>query len=392
MDYHLHQQGQTVGAFPLEELCRRRKAGELTGSELVWCQGMAEWRPLDTVLQREMPGAGPAPTPLPKSESNLIPTLMMIGVVLGGVVILAVFGFLILYRVHGLSPAVRQAVAAVERPGRASSALEEASKPVRWTTNTLTAAKMAVKKKEFRIRQYLEPYEKYGDRNSAYDAEALQMIKTWIDTGFGGPLQTNNQSVVEMCDKLAANPACDDPLVLSLTGANEIEMQEAVRRFDRALKGYEHSHYKAYPRFYATVMLATDLANLHRDSHRVAELDYSAKRLLKDALQDGSIQPEDQAEFADILIGGWGNGFIERSGAALPSIVETAGGDRFQWLALMLEGEYEIEAAWKARGHGFADTVTQEGWKDFHDHIEKARASISKAWELRPIFLTPPAK
>ena len=52
MDYHLNQQGQTIGVFPLEELRRRRQAGELTGAELVWCECMSAWQLLDAVLQR----------------------------------------------------------------------------------------------------------------------------------------------------------------------------------------------------------------------------------------------------------------------------------------------------------------------------------------------------
>jgi hypothetical protein len=382
MDYHLNQQGQTVGVFPLEELRRRRQGGELTGTELVWCQGMTQWQPLDAVLLQDIPGDRSTPPPLPKSESKLIPTLMMAGVVLGGMVVLALLGFLVLYGVHGLPLTLRRAVSNAERPGR-PSAMVEASKPIHWTTNTLTAIQISARQREFRIRQYLEPYEKYGDRTVAYDADAMQMIKTWIDTAFGGPLKTNNAVVVEMCDKLAANPACDDPLVLTVTAANEIEMHEAVRRLDRALKGYEHSHYKAYPRLYATVTLATKLTDLRRDSRRVSELEYSAKRLLKEALQDGSIQPEDQAEFADILIAGWGSEFVERNGATLPRIVEAAG-DRFQWLALMLEGEQQINAAWRARGGGYRDTVNQEGWRGFREHLAQARASFTKAWTLRP--------
>ena len=92
--------------------------------------------------------------------------------------------------------------------------------------------------------------------DKAYDADALQLIQAWIDTNYGGPLQTNNYALIAMCDKLATNPACDDPLVLTVAGANEIEMHEAVQRFDRALKGYAHSRYKAYPQLYATVTLA----------------------------------------------------------------------------------------------------------------------------------------
>ena len=50
MNYHLHRQGASEGEFPLDELRRRREAGELKGDELVWREGMSHWQALDFVL------------------------------------------------------------------------------------------------------------------------------------------------------------------------------------------------------------------------------------------------------------------------------------------------------------------------------------------------------
>src|SRR5437868_242392 len=65
MDYRLHYQGQDLGAFPLEELRRRRMAGQLTGSEYVWREGLADWQTLDAVLQASGAPPEPRPPPLP---------------------------------------------------------------------------------------------------------------------------------------------------------------------------------------------------------------------------------------------------------------------------------------------------------------------------------------
>src|ERR1039458_9558575 len=157
MDYHLHQQGQTDGVFPLEELRRRRQAGELAGTELVWCRGMAEWQALDTVLQQETPADSPATLAPAESESKLVPTLMMVAVVFGGVIVLTLIGFLILYGVHGLPPALREAVATAERPRRSTSALAEASKPIKWTTNSLTVTRFKVQMKAKLLHLHFEP-------------------------------------------------------------------------------------------------------------------------------------------------------------------------------------------------------------------------------------------
>ena len=67
-------------------------------------------------------------------------------------------------------------------------------------------------------------------------------------------------------------------------------------------------------------------------------------------------------------------------------------GKPFKWLALMLEGERQIEVAWRARGNGFVNTVTTEGWNGFTEHLALARQSLTKAWELRPDLAAAPAR
>src|SRR5947209_4319123 len=132
MNYHLNQQGQTVGVFPLEELDRRRKAGELTGTELVWCEGMTEWRPLDAVLQREVPGSISVPPSLltPRSAAKAFPALIVVAVVLAVLAVFALIGIIGMRVARRLQPVLREAAAISERPRRRTSALAEASKPV----------------------------------------------------------------------------------------------------------------------------------------------------------------------------------------------------------------------------------------------------------------------
>jgi hypothetical protein len=364
MNYHLNQQGQTVGVFPLDELHRRRQAGELTGAELVWCEGMTEWQPLDVVLHREIPGAVAVPPPLPKPKSKRVVAVTVGAVIVAVVSAFTVCGILAYKAIRRVQRVVIREAASSGLLGTGRTALEEASKPVQWTTNTSTNAKLSTMQREFRVRQYLDGYENGNDHQSSCDADARRLIEIWIDSHFGGKLQTNFEALVEQADGLATNPACDDPLVWTVLGANINEMHEQVRRFDLAVKGYEHSRYKAYPRFYATVALAKYLADSHRDPERVRQLDWSAKKLLKEALQDGSIRPEDQTEIAEIMLDGWGSEFFMRNAATVPPAVEAAG-KPFQWLSLVLKGESEVEAAWHARGEEFADKVTAEGWRGF---------------------------
>ncbi|HET6406418.1 MAG TPA: hypothetical protein VFG14_00945, partial [Chthoniobacteraceae bacterium] len=55
-----------------------------------------------------------------------------------------------------------------------------------------------------------------------------------------------------------------------------------------------------------------------------------------------------------------------------------------EWAQRTALGSNEIRLAWNARGGGYADSVTEDGWKGFREHLEKARKELVAAWKLRP--------
>jgi len=54
------------------------------------------------------------------------------------------------------------------------------------------------------------------------------------------------------------------------------------------------------------------------------------------------------------------------------------------WVATMLQGDIEWKKAWKARGSGYANTVSNTGWEGFHFHGEAAYKHYCKAYEMHP--------
>lgn len=56
------------------------------------------------------------------------------------------------------------------------------------------------------------------------------------------------------------------------------------------------------------------------------------------------------------------------------------------WLMNMIEGIYHISKAWRWRGSGWANEVTDDGHKEFLVCLEKAENSLEKAYELKPDF------
>ncbi|HVX62142.1 MAG TPA: hypothetical protein VHC19_16105, partial [Pirellulales bacterium] len=58
------------------------------------------------------------------------------------------------------------------------------------------------------------------------------------------------------------------------------------------------------------------------------------------------------------------------------------GADR--WLTQMLLARVHVARGWNERGGGYADTVTEQGWRGFGAHLSKARSFQLQAWQERP--------
>jgi len=264
-------------------------------------------------------------------------------------------------------------------PFEQMSAMEAASKPVVVSSNSLTATDVTKTDREFRIRQYLYAYKLRGQRNPECDALALGMISNWIAGNYDGEVDTNLPPLSDLGNRLANDTNCTDPLVLTVAAVNSVELHEAVRRLERAVKEFQNSKHFGYPKFYATETLAEKL--IYDQADRLPVLDAKGLQYLQAAFADGSIRPEDQPEIADILIFGWGRSFFYRNAVPVYTMVQKQG-NQFQWLALALQGESEINEAWKARGGGYVDTVSESGWKGFSNHLAIARKCYTQACEL----------
>lgn len=384
MNYRLRKDGQETAAFTLQELRRRRDAGELTGNELIAVEGTDQWNNLNQVLQAALPRFLPPP-PLPPAQKKSVNWMLIAVLILAGglFITFAIVAGLAAYRGVQLAGPLWRRVQT--NPGRSVAgqpgAIAAASRPVTWTTNTQTWLDVQKAKREFRIRQYLEGYQQRGIRNPEYDLLAQQFLTNWIAANFGGQLDTNQPSLTELGDRLANDPAGQDPIILTIAAVNGAELHETIRRLERAAAGFENSKHRGYPKFYATVTLASDL--IQDRAHRLPVLDAQALQHLRTAFADGSLQPGDQALVGDLLINGWASGFRSRNAAAVLSLVQEQG-DAWRWLALVLEGENEINEAWRARGGGYVDTVSDSGWKGFNTHLAAARKCLTSAWQLYP--------
>lgn len=390
MNYHLNRDGQNLGTFPLEELRQRREAGELNGTEQVWCDGMAEWQSLDEVLGHQVTEAPPTLPVVAAATRKPHNKLMIFSLVGVGVFILGMVavGFAVNNFLKGFHATVDKVEVSI--PDLSLAERNEPEMPVLslYSTNGFTAKEVNQMEREFRIRQYLREYKVRGERRTSYDTEALQLIKSWIHGNYGGFEGENLPPVSELGDRLAADQSCRDPLVLLIAGLTCAESNEGIKRVERAIAGFEHVPHLGYPQFYANAYLASKVSS---DKARMAELEMKALEAFKDAMQDGSIRPTDHPLIADMFIEGWAYGFFRRHAVTICPFLQSLGKE-CEWLTHVLRGEYEIRLAWRDRGSGFSNTVSEKGWEGFAMHLASARANLTHAWELRPEYPLAPAR
>ena len=74
------------------------------------------------------------------------------------------------------------------------------------------------------------------------------------------------------------------------------------------------------------------------------------------------------------------NGVFGDAGAKVLEKIEKASVD--EWLKVVVRIDVERDAAWKARGGGYANTVTEEGWEGYGNHGDACKAAFRRAMEL----------
>lgn len=370
MKYRVHWQGQDLGVFTLEELRQRRNSGALRGTEWVLAEGAAEWKALDFIL--EPPGAVPtgSASPITGRRAWRRPWVWAVAVLMlllvAGLAVLGVLAFRVAKRV----------TATMNQAASGTGATSGSELP-QLQTNAPSEIDFRKQQKAFRVRQYMDGFKQDGAKGQPWHNDAALMLEAWIEEKYGAGSRTNLPASRALCDKLIA-AGCRDPLILTVAGVSQSDLEKGTRHLKDAVGGFEKSGYKAYPRMYATVSLAGKRVG----RNRVKQLDASALVLLQQALQDGSVRPEDARELADIFDHGWAEEFFERNAQAVVDTVKGAG-KPFEWLALTLEGMLRIKEAWKSRGGGYADTVTDRGWQGFGNQLARAGIALTNAWQLR---------
>ncbi len=70
MQWYYSKNATQLGPVPLDELRAKLASGEVLGTDLVWREGMLDWRPASTMFELAVPVAGPQAAPVSEETVN----------------------------------------------------------------------------------------------------------------------------------------------------------------------------------------------------------------------------------------------------------------------------------------------------------------------------------
>ena len=239
----------------------------------------------------------------------------------------------------------------------------------------------------FNRRTLTEAYKQVGLRDPKWDDLVIRYLDHCAQA-FTEPHEAPPAESIRAVGKEIIALGCNDPLVLYCYGVAQASCNDAAgaeASLSAAAEGLLKSTYPAIRQRYA----ATRMAYLVRNYGFKRQSEYEAWRaqvitLLVKSLQDDSYREGEQRIFMMQFDPDWNDLFLDKREDVYQAIKLAKGIE--PWILKVVEGDYWIAQAWKARGSGWAKTVTDEGWKGFYAGLTKARVSLTAAWKMHPDY------
>jgi Domain of unknown function (DUF4034) len=239
----------------------------------------------------------------------------------------------------------------------------------------------------FNRRTLTEAYKQVGVRHPKWDNLVVQYLDSYAQF-FTDPRKAPTAGSLLATGKQIIGLGCTDPLVLYCHGVAQVYCNDcaaAEQSLSAAATQLAKSKYPAIRQRFA----ASRMAYVCRNYGFKRQAEYEGWRtqaiaLLVKSLQDRSYRADEQRIFMLHFESDWNDLFLDKRGDVYQVIRAV---DKIDpWILNVVEGDYWIAEAWKARGSGWAKTVTEAGWKGFYASLAKARTNLTTAWEMHPDY------
>jgi len=234
----------------------------------------------------------------------------------------------------------------------------------------------------------IDEYDRVATKNPAWDDTAHKLLDASAELFADEMSGRDNDSNILSHASALFKAKCDDPLIMFL--GLRVGMFPTTKKIEAMRTAMLASKYSAFNKF---SMLAWIARNAVRDNMKPGQRNGQSTEFLKQALE---LLPLELAEEPGIP-----SNVVLQQVVGLSSTGEAARLERSavwqmidQTLAksmpeesvvrLNLKGQFLIQYAWDARGGGWANTVTENGWKLFSERLADADKTLSRCYELYP--------
>ena len=239
----------------------------------------------------------------------------------------------------------------------------------------------------------VDAYDSIGNRDQKWDGRAQQTLEAAARNWGKSPLRNGDEDMIVLSASEAAIKAgCRDPLVVYARARMLVLFQAEPREVAKLQEGMAQaflaSKYPAIRKCYGLLRAAQVQVQAEPDNAKTRDaaraLVEEAMKMFPEAFADPRLPREEVvtslgvASDASVAIEGNPSALRDRLVEILEKSIQPKAA------ILTARGEMAVFDGWMARGGGFANTVTPEGWRILHDRMAAGRALLDEAWELDP--------
>jgi hypothetical protein len=276
---------------------------------------------------------------------------------------------------------------------------EDASKQASSSSNPVTSRPIdtslrtnRMTRAQFFEKIYVPAYEQVGRKDPKWDTQARTFFAKLAK---GAAEQTNNPALekeIAAAIKELQSLKCEDPLVrymiLRRTEDPHHAHESGTNQWVEAALDLDASGYHQYWKFFsfARAAQAVKSTSPRTNSPAVIKFRNDASQRLIDLVTDYSIPTSVMYE----AVNSWVLGDLETvqklriwTYEQLEHSMLEGWGDTAE--AQFIRGAFHIKYAWDARGGGWANTVTDDGWRQMKERLQTARECLERAWIMKPM-------
>lgn len=431
MQNYILQNNQSVGPFSDEEIRRKIQHGEVTPQTLAWRPGMPNWVPLHTLF----PSPGNRSTS-PAAERNVVGIIAVVVGIISLIMLVSLFVLIVTMKHLARNPAFlmlvgflalsvmavslggivagilgmakknsRRRSAAIglslgivsllvmsgallkgvtmfgSRASAVSDVTKASTRPITIAPETGSNTEDQALRRTWHQRNFIEAYQTIGVKNEQWDEAAIAFLSLAARSAVDDVDAPTDEERFTAAQK-ALDLGCKDPLVVYLAGKNQLELRRGTELIENGLEGLHDSQYAMLIKFMAASDLTRQYRSLKKSAEIINKTEKASLEILLEGLAKTKISVEDIVILQNQMFESKSRFFDKYSDRICRSLETNSNAPK--WLVHRFRGQHHVAEAWKARGSGYASSVTEEGWKGFRDNLAKAEKELTSAWELEP--------